>query len=99
MQPIGLYQNKIHLITVRVELKTICTVDVNLHAELPYMVQLKWETQDFIRTMPPPADLLQLPFCYNLATNMSICCPINDKMVLSVVSACLIADYLYLILL
>jgi len=62
VQPIGLYQNKIHLITVRVELKTICTVDVNLHAELPYMVQLKWETQDFIRTMPPPADLLQLPF-------------------------------------
>ena len=26
---------------------------------------------------------------------MLICCPISDKMVLSVVSACLIADYLY----
>jgi len=35
VQPIGLYQNEIHLITVRVELKTICTVDVNLLAELP----------------------------------------------------------------
>jgi len=34
-------------------------------------------------------------FCYKLATNMLIYCPINDKMVLSVVSACLIADYLY----
>jgi len=32
--------------------------------------------------------------CYKLA-NMQICCPISDKMVLSVVSACLIADYLY----
>jgi len=35
VQPIGLYQNEMHLITVRVELKTICTVDVNLRAELP----------------------------------------------------------------
>jgi len=35
VQPIGLYQNEMHLIMVRVELKTICTVDVNLHAELP----------------------------------------------------------------
>jgi len=35
VQPIGSYQNEIHLITVRVELKTICTVDVNVHAELP----------------------------------------------------------------
>jgi len=35
VQPIGLYQNEMHLITVRVELKTICTVDVNVHAELP----------------------------------------------------------------
>jgi len=35
VQPIALYQNEMHLITVRVELKTICTVDVNLHAELP----------------------------------------------------------------
>jgi len=34
-------------------------------------------------------------FCYKLATNMLICCPISDKMVLSVVSACLIADCLY----
>jgi len=34
-------------------------------------------------------------FCYKLATNMLVCFPINDKMVLSVVSACLIADYLY----
>jgi len=36
VQPIGLYQNEMHLITVRVELKTICTEDVNvgLHAEL-----------------------------------------------------------------
>jgi len=25
-----------HLITVRVELKTICTVDVTVHAELPW---------------------------------------------------------------
>jgi len=35
--PIGFYQNEIHLITVRDELKTICTVDVNvnLHAEPP----------------------------------------------------------------
>ena len=36
-----------------------------------------------------------LLFCYKLATNMLICCPISDKMVFSVVSACLIADYLY----
>jgi len=35
VQPTGLYQNEIHLITVRVELETICTVDVNQHAELP----------------------------------------------------------------
>jgi len=35
VQPIGLYQNEMHLITVRVELKNICTVDVNVHAELP----------------------------------------------------------------
>jgi len=35
VQPIGLHQNEIHLITVRVELKTICTVDINLHAEQP----------------------------------------------------------------
>jgi len=35
VKPIGLYQNEMHLITVRVELKTICTVDVNLHEELP----------------------------------------------------------------
>jgi len=35
VQPIGLYQNEMHLITVRVELKTICTVDVNVDAELP----------------------------------------------------------------
>jgi len=33
-------------------------------------------------------------FCYKLGTNMLICCPIINKMVLSVVSACLIADYL-----
>jgi len=30
------YQNEMHLITVRVELKTICTVDVNAHAQLPW---------------------------------------------------------------
>jgi len=30
-----LYQNEMHLITVRIELKTICTVDENVHAELP----------------------------------------------------------------
>ena len=60
------------------------------------MVPLKWHTQHFIRTMSPPADLLQPPFfCYKLATNILICCPINGKMVLSAVSACLIADYLY----
>jgi len=35
VQPIGLYQNEMHLIMVRVKLKTICTVDVNVHAELP----------------------------------------------------------------
>jgi len=35
VQPIGLYQNEMHLTTVRVELKTICIVDVNVHAELP----------------------------------------------------------------
>jgi len=35
VQPIGLYQNEMHLIRVRVELKTIYTVDVNVHAELP----------------------------------------------------------------
>jgi len=35
VQPIGLYQNEMQLVTARVELKTICTVDVNLHAELP----------------------------------------------------------------
>jgi len=34
VQPIGLYQNEMHLITVRVELKTICKVDVNVHAEV-----------------------------------------------------------------
>ena len=34
-------------------------------------------------------------FCYKSATSMLICCPIYDKMVLSAVSACLIADYLY----
>jgi len=34
-------------------------------------------------------------FCYKWATNMLICCPISDKMVLSIVSACLIAYYLY----
>jgi len=48
--------------------------------------------------MSPPADLLALQlsfFCYKLATNILICCPISDKMVLSAVSACLIADYLY----
>jgi len=37
--PIGLYQNEIHLITVRVKLETICTVDVNVHAELPWWCQ------------------------------------------------------------
>jgi len=31
-----LYQNDMHLIMVRVELKTICTVGVNVHAELPW---------------------------------------------------------------
>jgi len=36
VQPIGLYQNEVHLITMNVELKTICTVDVNVHAELPW---------------------------------------------------------------
>jgi len=36
VQPIGLKQNEMHLITVRVELKTICTVDVNVDAELPW---------------------------------------------------------------
>jgi len=36
VRPIGLYQNEMHLITVRVDLKTICTVDVNVHAELPW---------------------------------------------------------------
>jgi len=35
VQPIGLCQNEMHLIAVRVELKTICTVDVNEDAELP----------------------------------------------------------------
>jgi len=35
VQPIGVYQNEMHLITVRVELTTICTVDVNVDAELP----------------------------------------------------------------
>jgi len=35
VQPIGLYQNEMHRNTVRVELNTICTVDVNLYAELP----------------------------------------------------------------
>jgi len=33
VQPIGLYQNEMHLITVRLELKTICTVDINVDAE------------------------------------------------------------------
>jgi len=36
VQPIGLYQNEMHLIMVRVKLKTNCTVDVNVHAELPW---------------------------------------------------------------
>jgi len=36
MQPIGLYQNEMHLITARGELKTTCTVDVNVHAEQPW---------------------------------------------------------------
>jgi len=36
VQPIGLYQNEMHLFTVRVELKTICTVYVIVHAELPW---------------------------------------------------------------
>jgi len=56
------------------------------------MVPLKWQTQHFIPTISPPADLLQLPF---FAINGLICCPISDKMVLSIVSACLIAYYLY----
>jgi len=34
-------------------------------------------------------------YCYESATSMLICCPKGDKMVLSVISACLIADYLY----
>jgi len=32
----GLYQNEMHLITVRVEQKNICTVDKNVNAELPW---------------------------------------------------------------
>jgi len=36
VQPIGLYQTEMHLIMVTVELKIICTVDVNVHAELPW---------------------------------------------------------------
>jgi len=59
-------------------------------------IKVARQTQHFIRTMSPPADLLQPPFfCYKLATNRLICCPISEKMVLSVVSACLIVDYLY----
>jgi len=36
VQPIHLYQNDMHLITVGVELKTNCTVDINVRAELPW---------------------------------------------------------------
>jgi len=43
VQPIGFYQNDMHLITVRVELKAICTVDINVHAELPRWCHLKWQ--------------------------------------------------------
>jgi len=54
---------------------------------------IKVVNQHFIQNMSPPADLLQLLFCHKSATSMLICCPIRNKMVLSVVSACLIADY------
>jgi len=36
VQPIGLYENEMHLTTVRVEVQTICTEDVNVHAELTW---------------------------------------------------------------
>jgi len=95
VQPIGVYQNEMHLITVRVELTTICTVDVNVDAELPWSCH--WSGKLSIRF--EPCHLLptycSFFFCYKLATNMLICCPVSDKMVLSVVSACLIAGYLY----
>jgi len=85
-----------HLITVRVELKTIYTVDVNVHAELPWWCHWSGKAHsafysNHVTTCGPIAASF---FCYKLATNMLICCPINDKMVLSVVSACLIADYI-----
>jgi len=51
-----------HLITVRVELETICTVDVNVQNYHDGANKVARQTQHFIRTMSPPADLLQLPF-------------------------------------
>jgi len=61
------------------------------------MVPLKWQGK--LSIVFEPCHHLRtycsFHFCYKLATNMLICCPISDKMVLIVVSACFIADYLY----
>jgi len=61
------------------------------------MVPLKWQGKRSILFEPCHhlRSYCSFLFCYKLAANMLICCPISDKMVLNVVSACLIADYLH----
>jgi len=85
-----------HLITVRVELKRICTVNANLYMQNYDDSAIKVANSAFysnhVTTCGPIAASF---FCYKSATDMLICCPIGDKMVVSVVPACLIADYLY----
>jgi len=61
------------------------------------MVPIKWQGKLSILFEPCHHLRTYCSFllCYKLATNILVCCPISDKLILSVVSACLIADYLY----